>query len=387
MRAAAAVLALVAARRRLRRVEEGRHDDHVCGRARTAAALSSPPSTAARSAPKPTAALDPSKAYRITFETNCGSFTDRARDEDVAERRGLVRLARAQGVLRQDDLPPHRPRLHHPGRRPDRHRPGRARVHDARPAACLDALHARCRRDGEDAARAGRDERQPVLRRHGAGRRPAARLRRRSARSSSGLARRRPDRQARRPGDGAADAGGRDRARDRLASERRGGRAGRRRGVAVRQPEAERVPPGGARGTRRGGRVCRSSSSRAPMPWNQVQNQVRGLRGAVRGLGRGPGASLRCGLRALGRRGDPRARRARRRARARPARGRAPRRTARRGPVVAASYDGARSHPVVLARAVWETVPDEGARALEPRARRLLRPASRRATSTIRATV
>ena len=36
------------------------------------------------------------------------------------------------------------------------------------------------------------------------------------------------------------------------------------------------------------------------------------------------------------------------------------------GDVVAASYAGARGHPVVLARSVWETVPDEGARALEP---------------------
>jgi len=36
------------------------------------------------------------------------------------------------------------------------------------------------------------------------------------------------------------------------------------------------------------------------------------------------------------------------------------------GPVVAASYENVRSHPVVLARSVWATVPDEGARALEP---------------------
>jgi CTP:molybdopterin cytidylyltransferase MocA len=35
------------------------------------------------------------------------------------------------------------------------------------------------------------------------------------------------------------------------------------------------------------------------------------------------------------------------------------------GPVVAASYGGSRSHPVVLAREVWDEVPDEGARALE----------------------
>lgn len=36
------------------------------------------------------------------------------------------------------------------------------------------------------------------------------------------------------------------------------------------------------------------------------------------------------------------------------------------GPVVAASYGGDRGHPIVLARAVWGQVPDEGARALEP---------------------
>ena len=32
----------------------------------------------------------------------------------------------------------------------------------------------------------------------------------------------------------------------------------------------------------------------------------------------------------------------------------------------AASYDGTRNHPVVLARTVWTQIPDEGARALEP---------------------
>jgi len=34
--------------------------------------------------------------------------------------------------------------------------------------------------------------------------------------------------------------------------------------------------------------------------------------------------------------------------------------------VLAASYGGDRGHPVLLARAVWATIPDEGARALEP---------------------
>ena len=37
------------------------------------------------------------------------------------------------------------------------------------------------------------------------------------------------------------------------------------------------------------------------------------------------------------------------------------------GDVVAASYDGQRLHPVLLARAVWSEVPDEGARALPAR--------------------
>jgi nicotine blue oxidoreductase len=36
------------------------------------------------------------------------------------------------------------------------------------------------------------------------------------------------------------------------------------------------------------------------------------------------------------------------------------------GDVLAASYGGVRGHPVVLGRAVWELVPDEGARALDP---------------------
>jgi CTP:molybdopterin cytidylyltransferase MocA len=35
------------------------------------------------------------------------------------------------------------------------------------------------------------------------------------------------------------------------------------------------------------------------------------------------------------------------------------------GDVLAASYDGTRDHPVLLAREVWSTVPDEGGRALD----------------------
>ena len=36
------------------------------------------------------------------------------------------------------------------------------------------------------------------------------------------------------------------------------------------------------------------------------------------------------------------------------------------GPLVAASYAGDRGHPVVVARELWESVPDEGLRAFEP---------------------
>jgi nicotine blue oxidoreductase len=79
----------------------------------------------------------------------------------------------------------------------------------------------------------------------------------------------------------------------------------------------------------------------------------------------GPGASLRAGLRALpdeathalvaladGPDLDPRA---------------VERVLAHRNEsaVVAASYGGVRGHPVCLARAVWDRVPDEGGRALE----------------------
>jgi CTP:molybdopterin cytidylyltransferase MocA len=88
---------------------------------------------------------------------------------------------------------------------------------------------------------------------------------------------------------------------------------------------------------------------------------------ACAGWERGPGASLRCGLAALdaeaavvaladGPALDPRA---------------VDRVVAAwragAGDVLAASWGGQRLHPVLLARAVWERVPDEGARGLEAR--------------------
>jgi nicotine blue oxidoreductase len=80
---------------------------------------------------------------------------------------------------------------------------------------------------------------------------------------------------------------------------------------------------------------------------------------------RGPGASLRCGLAALGDEVDA--------ALIVLADGPAldPRAVERvlshrhEAPVVVASYDGTRDHPAVLSRAAWSDIPDEGARALD----------------------
>ncbi len=79
---------------------------------------------------------------------------------------------------------------------------------------------------------------------------------------------------------------------------------------------------------------------------------------------RGPGASLRCGLAALGSdvgravivladgpELDPRA---------------VDRLAAHAAPFAAASYDGTRDHPVALVRSAFDNIPDEGLRAREP---------------------
>lgn len=99
---------------------------------------------------------------------------------------------------------------------------------------------------------------------------------------------------------------------------------------------------------------------------HEVATEARSVRCAE--WERGPGASLRCGLAALGADveaavvvladGPELAPEAVERVVAAWRGG--------GGDVVAASYGGVRGHPVVLARAAWESVPDEGARALEP---------------------
>ena len=82
----------------------------------------------------------------------------------------------------------------------------------------------------------------------------------------------------------------------------------------------------------------------------------------------GPGASLRCGLEALGAEttaavivladGPDLAPAAVDRVVATWRRG--------AGDVIAASYDGVRGHPVVLGRSIWGRIPTEGARMLDP---------------------
>ena len=99
---------------------------------------------------------------------------------------------------------------------------------------------------------------------------------------------------------------------------------------------------------------------------HQVETDARAVRCPE--WERGPGASLRCGLAALGdgvdaavvvlADGPELASEAVERVVAAWRQG--------RGDVVAASYAGVRGHPVLLARAAWARVPDEGARALEP---------------------
>ena len=100
---------------------------------------------------------------------------------------------------------------------------------------------------------------------------------------------------------------------------------------------------------------------------HEVETDARSVR--CREWERGPGASLRCGLAALSSDAEaavvvladgPEL---------------APAAIDRvvetwrreRDPVVAATYGGVRSHPVLLGRAAWDSVPEEGARSLAAR--------------------
>ena len=94
-------------------------------------------------APKPASArptsrreaIDTSKTYEVTMETNCGSFTITLDQAQSPKAVAVVRLAREPGLLRRHRLPPDRAGLRDPGRRPDRDRHRRARLLDGRHAA------------------------------------------------------------------------------------------------------------------------------------------------------------------------------------------------------------------------------------------------------------
>ena len=208
---------LLAALRRRRRLG---HDDERHGARRRRATITcctpSPrrrPRRARRKAPTPSArpVEDATRSrWRRTAAASRSRSTRRSRRTRPRRSSSLVQ----HGLLRQDDLPPHRPGLRDPGRRPDRDRHRRPGLLDRRHAAGGRAVHARRRRDGEDRRRAAGHGGQPVLRRHRRRRRASRPTTRSSATSRDGLdvvdaigtARRRRR---------AADAGRRDREGDR----------------------------------------------------------------------------------------------------------------------------------------------------------------------------
>ncbi len=228
----------------------------------------------ARHGTKPTKSLDPAKTYDVTPAHELRQLHDPARREDLAERPPRRSLARPRRLLRPHGVPSHRPGLHHPGRRPDgaaapagpATRPStRRRQH---------ALHVRTssrwrrRRPRRPARAAASSSSSPAA---DAGLPPEYAV---LGSVVAGTRGRRPDRQARRPDDRAADRDGRDRdARPSGSSDGRRGRARRGRGDPVRRPEAASAAAGGARGARRDGRVAESSWSKEPALSNHVRTR------------------------------------------------------------------------------------------------------------------
>src|SRR4051794_39519113 len=234
----------------------------------------------------------PVEAIRTHAAHELRQLHDRARPEGRARDERVARVARAPRLLRPHGLPSDRARVRDPGRRPDRLGLGRSGLPDRRQACSVGPLHAWSGRDGEDAGRAGWNERQPVLRRDSERRGPPSRLHGRGE-GHEGAGRRRPDRPPRRPRR-AADAARRDREGDRRGELMTG---------------AVILAAGAA--TRYGGPKQRVFLPRvlerlraAPVDEIVVVAGAYELETDVRVVTcaeweRGPGASLRCGLRAL----------------------------------------------------------------------------------------
>ena len=331
-----------------------------------------------RAAEKPTKALDPRRPTRSTLHTNCGNFAIRLDVKRRACDDGVVRQRSAeQGYFDQ--------RSSTASSRASSSRAGtRPRAGPAAPATRPSTSRRRRRnthrrgRDGEDAGRAARGRAAASSSSSRRTTPAAAGLRGRSARSR-GLDVVDAIGKLGDPSTEQATEDGRDREGDRLrSSDDRRRRARGRRGDPVRR-------------RRSSASSCRASSTRCAdaavtrSSWSKGANEVRtdstrAWRRPLRRLGRaGPAPGSAAGSLRSASEVDARARRPRRRPRARPARGRArgraPRATA---PVLAATYDGARSHPVLLARCgLGPTFPTEGG-GRPSRARRLLRPATPR---------
>ena len=272
----------------------------------------------------------------------------------------VVRVPDPQEVLQRHDLPPDRPRLRDPGRRPDRQQATAAPA--IRPSTRCRAkttyLHgtvAMAKTQTDPSGTAGSQffvvteanaELPPIYAVH-----RARRL---------GPRRRRQDRHVRQRAAGADEA--HRRSEHRPSSLDRSGRPGGRRVDPLRRPKQWELLPAVLE------RVALCELDQVvvvegahPLSLDEV------TRRPLPRLGRGPGASLRCGLAALDDDGDARGHRAGRRARARPSRRRArdraprrcrdPRRELRRR-----SQPSRRCSP----RSIWGAIPDEGARALDP---------------------
>ena len=144
--------------------DDGARRGAAGGRARTSSSRAPRDGRRRRRSREP---LDAGQDLRGRARDELRRVHDPARPEDLARGGGLVRLARAQRLLRRHDLPPDRPRLRDPGRRPDRQRQRRARLLDERRASrrtrpTSPGVVAMAKAGNEPPGTGG----QPVLRRH-----------------------------------------------------------------------------------------------------------------------------------------------------------------------------------------------------------------------------